>query len=349
MTRRRRGYGASVTERSETSPKVVVFAPLPVLTVTIEEQGAGGTDVHLHAGSQGVWQARMLVTLGVPVTLCCVLAGEIGTVLRHLVEDEGITVKAVEGTTRNGAYVHDRRGGERVEVAEAPAQPLTRHELDALYSLTLSEAIDAGAVVLSGPFDDQAERAAVPPDVYRRLAADLREVGRPVVADLAGDRMTAVLSGGVTVVKVSHEELRDDGLADDTDLDSLIAAMYALHEDGAENVIVTRAADPTLVLTDGAISEVAVPRLQAAETRGAGDSLTAGVAAALARGAGIDEAVRLGAAAGTLNVTRHGLGTGDREAVAKLRDLVTVTAIGERQPRSATVAPDDHATDAHRS
>lgn len=321
------------------SAGVLLFAPLPVLTVTIEDH-AGVPDIHLHAGGQGVWQARMLITLGVPVTMCAVLGGESGRVLRTLLESERIDVRAVAGTGRNGAYVHDRRGGDRVEIAEAPAEPLSRHELDHLYSLTLGAAVDAGAVVLSGPADDQ----SIPADVYRRLAADLKTIGRPVIADLAGERLTAVLAGGLNVAKVSHEELQADGRVADTEPETLVRAMHELREQGAAHVIVTRAADPFLVLSDGTAREVHLPRLKPADTHGAGDSLTAGVAAALARGESIDEAVRLGAAAGMVNVTRHGLGTGDAEAVLKLRELVGIHAMEASGRRLNRVSPDELAS-----
>ena len=46
--------------------------------------------------------------------------------------------------------------------------------------------------------------------------------------------------------------------------------------------------------------------------------MTAGVASVLAKGGDLVDAVRTGAAAGALNVTRHGLGTGASEAIAEL-------------------------------
>jgi 1-phosphofructokinase len=52
--------------------------------------------------------------------------------------------------------------------------------------------------------------------------------------------------------------------------------------------------------------------------RGAGDSMTAAIAAALARGDGWEDALRLGAAAGSLNVTRSGLATGRRREIEML-------------------------------
>ena len=45
---------------------IAVFAPSPVVTVTLEADAQGGTEVHFHAGSQGVWIARMIQRLGAP-------------------------------------------------------------------------------------------------------------------------------------------------------------------------------------------------------------------------------------------------------------------------------------------
>jgi 1-phosphofructokinase len=49
---------------------VTVFGPHPLLTVTIEPFGARGDDIHLHAGGQGVWVARMAAELGALPVLC---------------------------------------------------------------------------------------------------------------------------------------------------------------------------------------------------------------------------------------------------------------------------------------
>jgi 1-phosphofructokinase len=169
----------------------------------------------------------------------------------------------------------------------------------------------------------------VPPDVYRRLAADLTSNGARVVADLSGEHLTAVLAGGVSFLKVSHEELVDDGRADDDGVDALIEAMRKLQTEGAQSLIVTRAEEPSLALLDGELVEVALPRLEATDTRGAGDSMTAGVSAVLARGGDVTDAVRTGAAAGALNVTRHGLGSGRADAIAELVKRVRINPMDE--------------------
>jgi 1-phosphofructokinase len=287
-------------------PAVVVFAPSPLLTVTIEDR-AGQPDIHVHAGGQGVWQARMISTLGVPVVLCAALGGEAGDVLEHV-------------GTRNGGYVHDRRGGDREPIAEAPGGPLDRHEQDALYELVLAEGLEHGTAVLAGPNSDQ----VIPPGLYRRLATDLGANGCRVAADLSGERLDAVLAGGPAVLKVSHEELIADGRAESDEPAVLVAAMKQLRADGAGTVIVSRAADPALALPgdDETVVEIHVPPLEPAEPRGAGDSMTAGVVASLVRGDHMREALRTGAACGALNVIRRGLGTGGEEAIRTLAERV---------------------------
>jgi 1-phosphofructokinase len=301
---------------------VMVFAPAPQLTVTVERRG-DGDEIHLHPGGQGVWQARMIRSLGGEVVLCVSLGGEVGRVLEPLIANEGITVRAIEAASCNGAYVHDRRTGARVDIADVPGDPLSRHELDELYGLTLAEGLVAEVCVLSGP----AHPSVIPPEMYRRLTADLGRNGRRVIVDLSGEHLAAVLAGQPEVVKVSHEDL---GIGED--IGSLLEAVCRLRDAGANTVVVTRGHRPAIALLDETIYELVTPRLEPADPRGAGDSLTAGLAATLAGGGAMREAVQAGAAAGALNATRHGLGTGAPSAVHQLRPRIHLVPVGNRTP-----------------
>jgi 1-phosphofructokinase len=302
---------------------VMVFAPVPVLTVTIEQQG-DAVELHVHPGGQGVWQARMIASLGCPVTMCVSVGGEIGTLLAKLLDQEDLTLRVLTREAHSGWYVHDRRDGQRIVVAEDPGAPMVRHDIDELYNMALLEGLRTKLSVLSGP----AGPSVVAPSVYRRLAADLKTNGAIVVADLSGEYLDAVLEGGVDVVKVSHEELIRDGRATDGDVDSLIKAGRQLRQEGgAGTVVISRADEPALGLIDDEVVLVRAPRLQVTDHRGAGDSMTAGLAAVLARGGDMEEAIRTGAAAGALNVTRHGLGTGRAEAVRGILERVRLESV----------------------
>ncbi|WP_424186521.1 PfkB family carbohydrate kinase [Actinokineospora sp. G85] len=306
--------------------QVCVFAPSPTLTITVEDLD-GSPDTHLHAGGQGIWQARMITALGSPVVLCCALGGETGHVLRHLMAGPDLTVEARDVTARNGAYIHDRRDGDRSVLLEQLPDRLTRHEVDDLYERAVVAGLASRVTVLSGSVGD-ADSEVVPVSVYQRLTADLGANDCQVIVDLAGERLDAALKGTPAVVKISHEELVEDGRAASDSVPDLTKAARELLDLGVGLVVVSRAADPTLAVSADAQLLVTGPALAPVDAKGGGDSMTAGLAAALAQGADTEAALRLGAAAGALNVTRHGLGSGSGDAVRALVGRVEIAPAG---------------------
>lgn len=304
--------------------RVCILGLTSLLTVMVEEAPDGGPEVHVHPGGQGLWVARMAAVLGADAVVCGPFGGETGTALLALAEHEGFRVRATPYAGANGAYVHDRRRGEREELARTDPTPVRRHDLDDLFGTVLVEALDADVVVLTGAEPTR----TVPDDFFGRLAKDLRAAGRTLVADLSGGAAERVVDEGLEVLKISHSEMVDGGFATGEELADLVAGARGLMERGAGAVVVSRAADPTLVVTPDRVALVTTPPVTTVEHRGAGDSMTAGIAVGVGRGGDLVEAVRLGAAAGALNVTRHGLGSGRREQVERYVVEVAVEDLG---------------------
>jgi 1-phosphofructokinase len=298
---------------------VAVFAPSPLATVTIEAVADDTPELHFHAGGQGVWVARMITVLGAHVTLCAALGGETGHVLRALIEREGIALRQVAADSWNGAYVHDRRLGERTEIIDVPPLSLSRHDLDEVYGATLVTALEAGTCVLTGGLP-----SPVPPDIYQRLAADLRHNAVDVIADLSGDCLSAALDGGVGLVKISDEEAIRDGYASGDSQRELVDGIERLHVAGASDVVISRDNAPVLACLDGELLEATYPTVEVADARGAGDTMTAAFAVSRARGRATRDGLRLAVAAATLNVTRHGLATGRRDDIERLASEIAV-------------------------
>lgn len=304
------------------SGRIAVFAPSPLLTITIEA-GTDRPEVHLHAGGQGFWVARLATTLGSEVTLCCALGGEPGRVLMGLIEAESIELRAAAGGTPNGVYIHDRRSGTRAELVSVASRPLERHATDELYGIALGAGLDADVTMITGcqPPD------IVYPDVYRRLVTDLRANHKLVIADLTGAPLRAALDGGVELVRLSEEELVSEGYAANGEAAQIIAGALRLNTAGAHRVVISRGSAPALLI-DGAAGmeqvELVPPVFEALDHRGTGDSMFAATGVGLARGMGMVDALRLGVAAGALNATRRGLGSGTREEIERLATHVTV-------------------------
>lgn len=310
-------------------PKVCVFAPTHYLTVTVESSSSDSDvpEIHFHPGGQGFWVARMLDHLQAHPILVAPIGGEAGDVLLGLTGEWNVELAAIRIGHDSPSYVHDRRGGERNEIARTPTPALGRHEVDEFYGRVLQEAASSGICVVSHRQDPESLSA----EFYERLGADLRSVGAKAVGDLHGEELEAFLSGGpLHTLKVSDEDIMGDGvLTEDASLDDRIAAVEKFHEMGADRVVVSCAKGPAIALIDGKIFEAAAPRLQTVDHRGSGDSMTAALTISAIRGYDAERTLRMACAAGAANVTRHGLANAHRRLIEELMGVVEVDEVRE--------------------
>lgn len=297
---------------------VAVLAPSPHLTISLERNGHSDTDVHIHAAGQGFWAARIARALDASVSICAPLGGEVGSAINGAFRQVGLRVHAVRTERENSATVVDRRDDGELEIASTGAPLLTRHEVDELFNLALAVGLDADVTILTGPQHSE----VVTPDLYRRLAADLRANGARVIADLSGEPLEAALQGGLDLLKIAHDEAVADGHADDDSPDALAAAARKLRLRGADGVLLTRGGEPTLALFGDETWELHPPTFEAVQHKGAGDTMCGAAAVALASASEPERLCKLAVAAGALNVTRRGLGSGRREAIERVADHV---------------------------
>ena len=295
--------------------RVAVFAPNPLLGVTIEARGPEGEDdIHLHPGGQGVWLTRMCGELGADPTLCGFVGGESGRVLEPLLDDLPGERRLVRTDGASGCYVIDRRSGERRLVSEAIAPAPTRHELDDLFAATCTAALHSRVLAVCNPYPGD----PLPVEVYGNLVSDVRENGVPVIVDLSSPRLESALTGAPDLVKLNDWELAEFTGGPVSEPDQMLVAAKRLRESGAGIVVVTRGGDPALVLLEDEVLKLVPPRFDRGSREGCGDSMMGGIAAAHAAGQEWREALVVGAAAGAVNFLRHGLGTGSRQTVEEI-------------------------------
>lgn len=303
---------------------VAIFAPIISLTVTVESPKENGSDeIHFHPGGQGFWIARMLRHLGERPLICGPIGGETGKVIRGLLPQWGIDLSPIEIDASSPATIQDRRSGERENVADAQLSPLDRHSADEFYGSFLDRAISAGTAVVAGQVGD-----ILQVESYRRLGHDLTSTDVKVVGDFHGAELEAYLEGGsIDILKISDDDLKADGrLKDDTD-DAGMSALQDLRNAGAQNVVLSRGGNPVLAAMGDRFYTAQPPELEAADYRGAGDSMTAGLAASLRSGLDAINTLKLACGAGAANVTRHGLGSASDTLFERLADQVEVRSI----------------------
>jgi len=303
---------------------VTVFGPHPMLSITIEQLTAdGGDDIHVHAAGQGVWVARMAAELGAAATLCGFIGGEAGTALRPLLDRLPIELRLVETLESTGSYIHDRRSGKRLPVAQSASRPPTRHEIDDLFSVACAAAIESDVLALCGPYPGE----ALPLEIYGNLVADVRANGTPVVVDLSPPRLESALEAHPDLVKINDWELAQF-VSGPVDTETRMrSAAEGLLERGAKAAIVTRAEQPALVLRGAEAWMLTPPRFDRGAREGSGDSMMGALTACMADGRDWEETLRMGAAAGAANFLRHGLGSASRSVVEDLSRRVELRQI----------------------
>ena len=301
-------------------PCIAIFAPHPLLTVTLEREGARHEQVHFHPGGQGVWVARMAASLGAEPVLCGFLGGESGELLGGLLQRQIGRARLVDTVSASGCYVTDRRSGERQVLTCTLSDPPSRHELDELFSITCAEAITDGWLILTNPMPAD----ALPLEIYGDLIADARANGCRTLVDLSTPRLDTALRGEPDLVKLNDWELAEFVRGPVSEPAQLRAAAQRLCDQGARAVIVTRGEQPALVIAGERAWRLTPPALTRGFREGCGDAMMGALAATWAQGESFERAVVVGAAAGAANFLRHGLGGASREVVERLVDSIVL-------------------------
>jgi 1-phosphofructokinase len=303
--------------------RIAIFGPSPMLSVTIEARGEGRDEVHCHPAGQGVWLGRMAGELGAWPVLCSLIGGETGFLLEPLLERLPGELRLVRSDSSTGCYVTDRRSGERKVLAQAYVDAPSRHAADELVAATTAAALESDVLAICNPYPGD----AMPLDCYGALVANAKAAGVRVVADLSSPRIEATAAAGPELVKLNDWELAGYVKGPVDTPERLRAAAERLRDLGAANVLVTRAGDPALVLLGDQACELAPPAFEVGSREGCGDTMMGAIAAQLAHGTDLPEALVCGAAAGAVNFLHHGLGTGSRREVEELTAEVELRPI----------------------
>ncbi len=206
--------------------------------------------------------------------------------------------------------------------ATRPAPPAVRDRLVAAATGALAA---SGALLIS----DYA-RGALDKTSMATLIAAARDAAKPVVIDPRGADPT-ILSGASVVTPNKEEMQALTGIAADGDGAAEAACAALIEKAGVAAVLLTRGADGmTLAVRDGAALHVRAETHRVFDVTGAGDTVAATLAAGLAVGVRLADAVRLaniaagivvakpGTATATLTELHHAFGAamGDRVADA---------------------------------
>jgi len=241
--------------------------------------------------------AKVLKALGAAPLATGFLGGVGGEQIQRVLESRGVAVDfvSVAAPTRECVTVIDELDRTITElVQESAAVDVADYE--SLQNVIARHLPQCLALVMSGTL---APGGKV--DFYAACVKSARTAGIMAVVDAQGPPLLEALAAGPTLIKPNRSELAATvgrALADEA---ALVKAMHEVQERGAERVVVTGGAEPTLALEGEKLWRISSPRITAVNPIGSGDSFTAGLVWRLLRGDDLGEAARWGAAAGAAN------------------------------------------------
>lgn len=317
-------YGAV----SRVSPE----APIPVLRIDREAEMLGG------AGNV----ARNLAALGVETVLIAAVGDDAaGRAVAELAASEAniaarLIVEAGRPTTLKTRYVAD---GQQLLRADAETTAAPSAATVAALLAALDAALETADVLVLSDYAKGVLCDAVLAAAIRKATA----AGVPVVAD--PKRRDIAAYAGVTLLKPNVAELAAAaGLACDDDAGVAAAAAALLAGEDIAAMLVSRSgAGVSLVTAEGVATHLPADAREVFDVSGAGDTVVATAAAALAAGADLEQAARLANLAGGVVVGKVGTAVvhaddlaaalASAEATAQDAKIVTATGAAERVAR----------------
>ena len=272
------------------------------------------------ASGKGLNVARTARLLGVDVLVVGLLGG--GSASRAFVQDardHGVAVSAVRvpGPLRICTLVVDP--GREETVINEPG-PEVDADAGRKLLVRMSQALKrARAVILAGSLPP-----GVPPTFYADAIRQARPI--PTILDAAGEALRLGMDASPYLVKANQQELLEAMGRPLENLDSVMNAAEEVRRTSGGSVLVTLGNQGALMVTADGNWHLVPPEVERVNTIGAGDSLTAGLAAGVLQGLPLVDAARLGIAAAAADVTTLLPGTVDPALVAQLIPRVDVRA-----------------------
>jgi D-glycero-beta-D-manno-heptose-7-phosphate kinase len=278
-------------EVSRISPE----APVPVVKIEhTDERPGGAANV-----------ARNATALGAQVTLLSVIgADEAGTRLRELVEAERV-IACLHADSSIPTTVKLRVIGRQQQLLRIDFETVPSHEVlaDKLADFEVLLA-DCDVLVLS----DYAKGGLTH---IARMIELARAAGKTILVDPKGDDYSRYR--GASVITPNRAELREVVGRWKNEQDLTERAQALRRELGAQALLVTRSEEGMSLYQDGGVLHEAAKAREVFDVSGAGDTVIAAVAAMLAGGAALPQAMHVANRAAGIKVGKLGTAVVSRD------------------------------------
>jgi 6-phosphofructokinase 2 len=266
-------------------------------------------------GGGGINVSRAIHTLGGKAAAVYPAGGPLGKMLRALLDEEGIEQRpvSIQGLTRQNFAVMEKSSDRQYRFG-MPGPELSDEELKRCLNEVESICSGCTYLVASGSLPPGA-----PADFYGRVARVAKDRGVRLIVDTSGEPLRHASNVGVFLLKPNLRELSHLAGRDlESESEQYEAARAIIDRSGTEVVVISLGAGGAVLVTADRNLEIRAPTVRIRSKVGAGDSMLGGITLAMARGDSLDDAVRLGVAAGAAAVMTPGTELCTREDTERL-------------------------------
>lgn len=276
-------------------------------------------------GGKGLNVSKPASVMGAEVVATGFAGGHAGDYIVESLKSFGITGRfyRLEAESRSCINIWDEKKKIQTEYLE-PGFTVSEEDFQAFVRHFKGLVQEADVVAMSGSVPRGLDGTA-----YQKLISIVKAAGKKAILDTSGELLRLGIQAKPTMVKPNIDEIRIlTGSACDTS-EELIQAAKKIHERGVAIVVISLGEEGSLLVCDSGVYRAVVPKIDAVNTVGCGDSMIAGFAIGMEEGIPIEEILRKASAISAAAALREETGFLVREDMERLLSQIQILKIEE--------------------
>lgn len=302
----------------------VTLNPALDKTIEIDEFKIGSVNrivsTRVDAGGKGINVSKVIKELQHESLALGFLGGSSGNHIKNYLDDLNINndFLFVKGETRTNLKIIDKVNNTHTDINEN-GPSLVEQDIINIKEKIMKYCKADCLVVLSGSVPSE-----VHSDIYSEIIKDIKSKGGKVILDADGELLIQGIKAGPYMVKPNIDELEKAFGISINNQDEVIKVAKKILEYGVKYVVISQGSEGSIFISNDKVAKVNGIKVEVKSTVGAGDSMVAALAIALAKDYSFEEAIKLACATSTANVMTEGTQTGRVEDIEKLKKEITI-------------------------
>ncbi len=274
-------------------------------------------------GGKGLNVSKPAAIAGARVVATGFAGGHAGDYIEEALQPFGIqsAFYHLAAESRSCINIWDEKNQTQTEFLE-PGFTVSEHDFLCFLEKFQDLVKEADVVAMSGSVPKGLDGRA-----YQQLVKVCRDAGKKVILDTSGKLLEMGIEACPTMIKPNLDEIRMLTGKDCDRLEDMVEAAREVHKSGVELVAVSLGSEGSFVVCQEGTYRAKVPKIDAVNTVGCGDSMIAGFALGMSQGLSVPETLRLASAVSAAAALRKETGFFVMEDMERILSEVEITKI----------------------